>query len=366
MLKIIFTGGGTGGHVFPIIAIAQSIRERDPDISMSYIGPKDFTASVFLPEAKIKTNYILSGKIRRYFSFKAIISNIVDIFFNIPVGFFHSFFIMFFTMPDLIISKGGYGSIPVIFSGIILRIPIFIHESDVAPGVANRIGSHFAEKIFTSFSSEITEYFPKKKMIQTGGPVRKKIINWNNEDVLKLKGGKDVIFIIGGSQGSEKINDVIFQSLEDLLKDFEVIHQTGLKDINRAKRESAAMIDKDLLEYYHPLFFLDENELACAYNSSQVVIGRAGGGTISEISAVGKPSILIPLANSAQNHQVKNAYAYAENGACLVLEEPNFTGHFLLEKLKTIERDEMSKAAKEFFPLKASEEISKEILDYLI
>ena len=126
------------------------------------------------------------------------------------------------------------------------------------------------------------------------------------------------------------------------------------------------MIDKDLLEYYHPLFFLDETELACAYHSSQVVIGRAGGGTISEISAVGKPSILIPLANSAQNHQVKNAYAYAENGACLVLEEPNFTGHFLLEKLKTIERDKMSKAAKEFFPLNASEKISKEILDYLI
>ena len=366
MSKIIFTGGGTGGHVFPIIAIALSIREKDPNVLMSYIGPSDFTTSVFLPKANIKTNYVFSGKIRRYISFKAIISNIIDIFFNIPVGFVHSFLIMFFTMPDLIISKGGYGSIPVIFSGLILRVPIFIHESDVAPGLANRISGRFAKKIFTSFSPEITEYFPKEKMVQTGGPVRKNIINWNKENTLKLKGDKSVIFIIGGSQGSEKINDVIFQSLGDLLKDFEIIHQTGIKDINRAKKESVAMIDEDLLGYYHPLFFLDENELACAYNCSEIVIGRAGGGMISEVSSIGKPSILIPLTHSAQNHQAKNAYAYAKNGACLVLEEPNFTGHFLLEKLKTIDKEKMSKAAKEFSPFNASEKISKEILDYLI
>jgi UDP-N-acetylglucosamine--N-acetylmuramyl-(pentapeptide) pyrophosphoryl-undecaprenol N-acetylglucosamine transferase len=365
MSKIIFTGGGTGGHVFPIIAIAQTIREKDSSIDMSYIGPKDFTTSVFLPGAKIKASYIFSGKIRRYFSPRALASNIIDIFFNIPIGFIHSFILLFFKMPDLIVSKGGYGSIPVIFAGLILRIPIFIHESDVAPGLANRIASRFAKKIFTSFDAEITEYFPKKKIIQTGGPVRKSIINWNKEDVLKLKGGKDVIFVIGGSQGSERINDVIFQSLSELLKDFEVIHQTGMKDINRAKNESIAMVDKELLEYYHPYFFLDEKEIACAYNLSDIVVGRSGGGMISEVSSIGKPSILIPLNESAQNHQAKNAYAYTKNGACLVLEEPNFTDHFLLEKLKTINREEMSQAAKEFSPFNASDKISEEIIEYL-
>ncbi|MDD2274372.1 MAG: UDP-N-acetylglucosamine--N-acetylmuramyl-(pentapeptide) pyrophosphoryl-undecaprenol N-acetylglucosamine transferase [Candidatus Pacebacteria bacterium] len=365
MSKIIFTGGGTGGHVFPIIAIAESIREKDSNVEMLYIGPRDFTTSVFLPRAKIRTNYIFSGKIRRYFSPKAFISNIVDIFFNIPVGFIHSFLIMFFAMPDLIVSKGGYGSVPVIFSGLLLRVPIFIHESDVAPGLSNKISGRFAKRIFTSFSPEITEYFVKSKMIQTGGPVRRSIINWNKEDVLKLKGGKDVIFIIGGSQGSEKINDVIFQFLGELLKDFEIIHQTGMKDINRAKNESIAMVNKELLEYYHPYFFLDEKEIACAYNLADVVVGRAGGGMISEVSSIGKPSVLIPLNKSAQNHQAKNAYAYAKNGACLVLEEPNFTGYFLLEKLKIIDREKMSQAAKEFSLFDASEKISKEIIEYL-
>jgi len=366
MLKIIFTGGGTGGHVFPIIAIIESIRKKDASVDITYIGPSDFTTNVFLPEQKIKINYISSGKIRRYVSFKSIISNIADIFFNIPFGFLQSFLIMFFKMPDLIFSKGGYGSIPVVLSGFILRIPIFIHESDVAPGLANKIASRFAKKIFTSFGPEIIEYFPKNKIIETGGPVRSSIINWDKKNKFELKGGKDVIFIMGGSQGSERINDVVFQSLEDLLKDFEIIHQTGLKDINRAKKESVAMVDSNLLEFYHPMFFLDEKELATAYNLADIVIGRAGGGMISEVSSIGKPSILIPLNESAQNHQAKNAYTYAKNGACLVLEEPNFTSNFLLEKLKIIDREKMSKAAREFSKFDAGEKISKEIIDYLV
>lgn len=366
MLKIIFTGGGTGGHVFPIIAVAEEIRKKRTDIDISYIGPRDFTANIFLPKAKIKTKYIFSGKIRRYFSFKSIIYNLVDIFFNIPVGLVQSFLIMFFSAPDLIISKGGFGSVPVVINGFILRIPIFIHESDVTPGLANRIGSHFAKKIFTSFPIKDTEYFPKSKMIETGGPVREIITTTTKENIFDLKGGKSIIFVMGGSQGSERINDVIFQSLGEMLKDFEVIHQTGLKDIKRAKQETIAMVDKNLLCYYHPYFFLNEKEIACAYALSEVVVGRAGGGMISEVSAIGKPSIIIPLAESAQNHQEKNAYAYAKNGSCLVLEEPNFTKHFFLEKLKIIDKEKMSKAAKDFSKFNASEKIAEEILNYLI
>ncbi len=363
MPKIIFTGGGTGGHVFPIIAIVDSLRER-ANVDVLYIGPTDFTAKFFLKEAKIRTHYILSGKIRRYFSFKAILLNLRDIIFNIPIGLIQSFIIMFFAMPDLIVSKGGYGSIPVVLAGFVLRIPIFIHESDITPGMANRIASHFAEKIFTSFDVEATEYFPKKKMIKTGCPVRKSIIE-GRKNILKLKGGKKVLLVLGGSQGSERINDVIVQLLPELLKDYEVIHQTGLKDIKRVEEETVATIDKELLEYYHPYFFLDSNEIADAYNLANVVIGRAGGGMISEVSALGKPSILVPLAESAQDHQTKNAYAYAKNGACVVLEEPNFTKGFILEELKMIDEEKMSQKAKEFSEVNASGKIAEEILKYL-
>ena len=365
MKKILFTGGGSGGHIFPIIAVAEEIKKKDPDVVFSYIGPKDFTAKVFLPKADIKTKFILTGKIRRYFSFK----NIVDIFFNIPIGFIQAFTIMFFSAPDLIFSKGGFGSVPVIISGAILRIPIFIHESDVAPGLANRIGANFAKNIFSSFGIDDVEFKNKNKVIETGGPVRNAISNGNKEEAIKdfdIKGGKQVVLILGGSQGSERINEVIFESLPEMLKEFEVIHQTGMKDIRRAEKEPVAMIDKELLAYYHPYFFLDERELGNAYSISDCVVGRSGGGMISEVSLNKKPSVLVPLPESAQNHQVKNAYIYAKNGACLVLEEPNFTEHFFLQKIKNIDKEKMIKGSEEFSRPNAAQDISKNILEYLI
>jgi len=122
MKRILFTGGGTGGHIFPIIAIAEEMRRKDSNVKLEYIGPADFTSKSFLPQAKIKAFYITSGKLRRYFSFQSLISNIVDLFILIPYGIFQAFMIMFFTAPDVIISKGGFGSIPVVIAGWILRI----------------------------------------------------------------------------------------------------------------------------------------------------------------------------------------------------------------------------------------------------
>lgn len=365
MNKILFTGGGTGGHVFPIIAIAEEIKRNDPEASFSYIGPEDFTAKTFLPRKNIKTFFIFSGKIRRFFSVGSILLNFIDMF-KIPLGIIQAFIIMFFTMPDIIFSKGGFGSIPVVIAGYILRIPIFMHESDIAPGLANKISSRFAQKIFVSF--EQTEFFPRKKVIETGIPVRKSLLNGKKEDALeifKLKGEKPVVLVLGGSQGSERINEVILDSLPEMLKDFEVIHQTGMKDFRRIEKECMALVEKDLLENYHPYFFLDDNEIASAYAVADCIVGRSGGGMISEVSMIGKPSILIPLPESAQNHQVRNAYAYAKNGAALVLEEPNFTKYFFLEKLKTIDKEKMIKEAKNFSKPLAAENISKEILDFL-
>lgn len=366
MKKILFTGGGTGGHIFPIISVAEEIIKNDANVSFSYIGPKDFTAKTFLPPKNIKTYFIFSGKIRRFFSFESIIFNFIDIVFKIPLGIIQAFSIMFFTAPDLIFSKGGFGSIPVIVAGVILRIPIFTHESDSVPGLANKIGGFFSKKIFTSF--EEYNSFPKEKVMNVGIPVRKSLIEGKKEDAFKefdLVGNKSVILILGGSQGSERINDVIIESLPELLNDFEVIHQTGLKDIKRVIGEASATVEKELLKYYHPYFFLDEEEMARAYAVADYVIGRSGGGMISEISLLGKPSILIPLPESAQDHQKINAYAYAKNGSCLVLEEPNFTKNFFIDKLKNIDKEKMSQMAKEFSKPKASESISQEILNFL-
>lgn len=371
MKRILFTGGGTGGHIFPIIAIAEEMRKRDTNLNLAYIGPSDFTSKTFLPKAGIKASYISSGKFRRYFSIKAFFSNIIDLFIKIPFGIFQAFMIMFFTAPDVIISKGGYGSIPVIIAGWILRIPIFMHESDVIPGLANKIGSKLSEKVFVSFPTPEMEYFPKKKMIETGNPVRKTLTQGNKEEAVKLfslTGEKPVVLILGGSQGSERINEVILDVLIDILRDFEIIHQTGMNGFRRVQNESLAMIDESFRKYYHPYFFLDERELALAYAACDCVVARSGAGTIFEIALLKKPSILIPLPESAQNHQVRNAYSYARNGACLVLEEGNFTHHFFLEKLKELLRDDketMAKAAEIFAKPYASVIVARYILDFL-
>jgi UDP-N-acetylglucosamine--N-acetylmuramyl-(pentapeptide) pyrophosphoryl-undecaprenol N-acetylglucosamine transferase len=371
MKKILFTGGGTGGHIFPIIAIAQEANKKELDLELSYIGPKDFCSSTFMHKEKIKTYYISCGKIRRYFSFGSAISNFVDLVIKIPFGIIQAFLIMFFTMPDMIVSKGGFGSIPVIIAGWVLRIPIFLHESDIAPGLANKICSMFSEKIFVSFPASQTESFPKDKMIETGNPIRKNLMDGDKEEAKKifnLVADKPLVLVFGGSQGSERVNEEILETLPELLKEFEVIHQTGLSDFKKVKGESAAFVIEDLKKYYHPTFFLDENELKNAYAVADCVLSRAGAGSIFEIAAMKKPCILIPLPESAQNHQVKNAYAYADSGACVVLEEGNFTHHFFLEKLREVVRDHtetMKKSAEIFAKPYAAESISRYILDYL-
>jgi UDP-N-acetylglucosamine--N-acetylmuramyl-(pentapeptide) pyrophosphoryl-undecaprenol N-acetylglucosamine transferase len=215
------------------------------------------------------------------------------------------------------------------------------------------------------------EYFPKKKMIESGNPVRSILTKGNKEEaraLFNLTSEKPVILILGGSQGSERINEVILDILVDALQEFEIIHQTGLAGFKRVKNESLAMIDENLRKYYHPYFFLDEKELTLAYAASDCIVARSGAGTIFEIALLKKPSILIPLPESAQNHQVRNAYSYAKNGACLVLEEGNFTHHFFLEKLREVlseDRETMAKGAELFSKPYASVIIARYVLDFL-
>lgn len=372
MTKIVFTGGGTGGHVFPIIAIAREMKKRSLDLDLSYIGPKDFVSSTFLSKEGFKTRYICSGKVRRYWNFGTFFSNLVDVLFKIPFGTIQAFCIMFVTAPDAILSKGGYGSIPVVIAGWILRIPIFMHESDAVPGLANRISGIFSEKIFISFPIEETESLPKWKMTEAGNPVRTDLVTGDKATATKifsLTNEKPIILILGGSQGSEKINDLIAESLPDMLKEFELIHQTGKTGYYKAKNEAKAIIDPMFQKYYHPFFFLDDTELKNAYAACDCVIARAGAGTIFEIALVKKPSILIPLPDAAQNHQVKNAYAYANTGASVVLEQGNLMPNLFLEEIRTILKPEtviqMKAAAEKFSKPDASGVIARFILDYL-
>ncbi len=372
-MKLVFTGGGTGGHIFPIIAVVREIRKsyQDKDIEFFYIGPKDEFFSILLSQEGIKVKTVLSGKIRRYWGIKTLFQNFIDVFIKIPIGFFQAFFYFFFLAPDLIVSKGGFGSVTGVMAGKLLQIPIFLHESDTAPGLANRFLARFSLKIFVSFPE--TEYFKPSKMILIGNPIRREILEESKkeaQEIFKLTKEKPVILVLGGSQGAQRVNDRILEVLSNLLQNFEVIHQTGRANFKQVQAEAKVVISKDLEKYYHPFPFFKEQEIEKAYRLADLIVSRAGSGSIFEIAAFGKPSILIPLPESAQNHQVKNAYSYAENGACQILEEPNFTANFFLERLKYLfshpqELEKMKKAAKEFSKPEAAAKMAEYIVEYL-
>ena len=372
-MKILFTGGGSAGHIFPIIAITRELRRIGLDWEFLYLGPKDDFGSILLSQEGIKVKTILAGKIRRYLSWKSVLQNILDIVVIIPLGFLQSFFYVFFVAPDFIFCKGGYGSLSPVICGWLLWTPILLHESDVAPGLTNKILSKFAPKVLVSFPLSQTEYFSEKKMISMGNPIRKELLGGSKEkakELFNLTGEKPVILIMGGSQGAQKINDTILAVLPQLLAEFELIHQTGEKNLKEVSAEAKTVIPQDLEKYFHPIDFLKETELREAYAASDLILSRGGAGSIFEIAACGKPSILIPLVLAAQNHQVKNSYAYGDTGAALVIEETNLTPHFLLEKLRYLfshpqELQRMSEKAKAFARPDSAKIIAQYLTDYL-
>jgi len=375
-MKILFAGGGTAGHIIPIVAIIREIKKnhQNKNLKIFYIGPKDSFISKILSQENIKIKHILAGKIRRGFSIKNIFQNLIDIFFKIPIGIFQSFFYILFLSPDLIFSKGGFGSFPSVLIGKIFLVPIFLHESDVIPGKANKFLSKFALEIFISFPK--TKYFPNEKIILVGNPIRSEILNGSKEkakEFFKLKEGKPVILILGGSQGAQRINNKILEILPALLKDFEIIHQCGEKNLKKVNDEIKIILDEreKSKNSYHLYPFLNEQEISLAYAASDLIISRAGSGSIFEIAAINKPSILIPLPESAQNHQIRNAYYYGSNGACIVLEEMNITPYFFLERIKQLFKypetlNKMINATKEFSRPNAGKIIAEYITEYLI
>lgn len=367
-MRILFTGGGTGGHIFPLIAIIREMKKVYPskDLDLIYMGPKDNFVGL-LEQEGIRIKIILAGKMRRYFS----LMNVVDILFKIPLGIIQSFFHIVFLSPDLIFCKGGYGALPVVIAGWLWRVPIILHESDITPGLANRVLSRFSMENFVSFPE--TEYFDAKKRVVVGNPIREEVLEGSKEnaqDVFNLKGEKPVVLILGGSQGAQRINTTVLNILEDFLEKAEVIHQCGDKNYREIKTEVDARLNQEQKSLYHLFPFIREQELKHAYQAADLVVARAGSGLIFEIAALGKPSILVPLGGAAQNHQVKNAYAFAGKERAIVVEETNLTPHFFLEKVRYLlaspnRLQALSQNAREWSRPRAAHIIAQYIKEYL-
>jgi UDP-N-acetylglucosamine--N-acetylmuramyl-(pentapeptide) pyrophosphoryl-undecaprenol N-acetylglucosamine transferase len=365
MLRIIVTGGGTGGHIYPALAVMRSLRARTAQpLEIIYIGSGLEMEQDIVKESN--RNYVVAtGKYRRYFS----LSNFFAPF-GVLLGTIQSLRILFKEVPDVVFSKGGYVAFPVVLAAWMYRIPILTHETDATPGTANRIIGKFCTKVAISYR-HAAQYFITKKVIPTGIPVRETLIAGDpkeGREYFHLTESMPTILVLGGSQGSRAINEKFSYVLDDVLEFSQVIHQTGKQNFDEAKKWASNKAGIKAGSGRYRIFpFLDEGEMRLALAVADLVISRAGGTAISELAANRKISILIPLESSANDHQRMNAYAVAEEGAAMVLEESNLSEHIFLEKIKHIlndegVRDRIRERIGRFYNPKAAEMIADEVL----
>src|SRR3989344_7911769 len=367
-MRIVFTGGGTGGHFFPILAVARELKRiaeeaRILDLELFYFGPEEYRPELLRAEGILFIG-ISAGKLRRYFS----LWNLADLF-KAALGILQAVAKMFIVMPDVVFAKGGFGSFPTLLAARIYRIPVIIHETDARPGRVNRWAGKWARRIAVSFS-RAASYFPAERTALTGTPVRKRILGGNPEEAREAFGvfsERPVIFVTGGSQGPRAVNQAVIEILKDLVARCEVIHQAGQKNLEDVRLETAPILEGGGSAFYHLAGFLEEGEMRGAYRLADLIVSRAGGTAIAEIALAAKPAILIPLANAAQDHQRENAYEYAHAGAAVVIEEKHLTPLILKNEVEKLLDDpgrpsRTAEAAKAFSRPDAAEMLAKEIL----
>ena len=319
MKRIILTGGGTAGHVTPNIALVPRLRELGYDIH--YIGSYNGIEKDLIEPFGIPYHGISSGKLRRYFS----VQNFTDPF-RVVKGFGEARKLIKELDPDVIFSKGGFVSVPVVLAGKRCKVPVIIHESDMTPGLANKIAIPSASKVCCNFP-ETLDSLPEGKAVLTGSPIRQELLSGNKIAALDLCGftsDKPVILVIGGSLGSVVINNTVRQSLPELLKDFQIIHLCG-----KGKVDDSLMDTKGYCQFEYI-----KNELRDIFALSDIVISRAGANAICELLALRKPNLLIPLsAKASRGDQILNARSFERQGFSMVLEEEELSGETLISSV---------------------------------
>lgn len=324
MKKIVLTGGGTAGHVTPNIALIPGLKEKGYDIS--YIGSYSGIERQLIEDMDIPYYGIATGKLRRYFDLK----NFTDIF-HVIKGYRESKAILKDLRPDVVFSKGGFVAVPVVRAAAGLGIPCIIHESDMTPGLANKLCIPVAKKICCNFP-ETVEHMPEDKAILTGSPIREELVSGNRQKGLKLtgfNGDKPILMVIGGSQGAQSVNEMIRESLPKLLVTFDIVHLCGKDKVDNM------MLDVDGYRQFEYL----KDELKDVFAIADMVISRAGANAICEILELKKPNVLIPLSVGSRGDQVLNAQSFKASGFSEVIKEEALDPSTLIETVMSVYND---------------------------
>ena len=363
-MKIVFTGGGTGGHFYPIIAVAEQLntilKERAVSAELIYMAPEPYNNDI-LEKTGLTYKHVPAGKRRRYFSLK----NPIDLIKTIA-GVIVAFFKLLMIYPDAVFAKGAYGSFPVLVAARILFIPVMIHESDSVPGRVNKWAGKFAKRVALSYA-DTAEYFPEDRVAHTGQPLRDGLsapAGDTGRNYFEIPHEIPTILVLGGSQGAQLINTTVSRALPRLLDAYYVIHQAGEHKFEEVTALANAMLEDASLKHHYKLYgHMDQETLRHAAAAADIVITRAGS-TLFEVALWGIPSIVIPISSSNGDHQRKNAYAHAGAGAAVVIEENNLSANLLVSEIKRIIENEelqtrMREATEHFRDPEASHRIAE-------
>jgi len=327
-MRILLSGGGTMGSVSPLLAIAEKIKEKEDVVNFLWLGTKKGPEKKIIEKNNIIFKSIYGGKFRRYFSFKNFIDPLL-----ILIGFFQSFFILLKFKPDIILTAGSFVSVPVVWAGWFLNIPSIIHQQDIRKGLANKLMTPFAYRITVTFEKFLKE-FPSHKVVWTGNPIREELKVKSEKleleeikKIFNLEKDLPTLLVMGGGTGALELNKLVVQALPKLLKFCQVIHLTG-----RNKNSKFQILDSELKNRYHSYEFLTE-KMKYAYLVADLVVSRAGMGTLTELSVLAKPAIIIPIPNS---HQEENANFFKKHQAAIMLSQINLTPEKLTEKIKKL------------------------------
>lgn len=338
-MRLLITGGGTGGHTYPALTTLSAIQRRQIPHDVLWVGTAAGLEARITAEHGIPFKSITTGKLRRRPNLRELGTNIVDVF-RIPLGVAQAVGHAARYLPDVVLSTGGYVAVPIGVAAKLIRRPLVMHEQTTVVGLANRILARLATTIAVSHESSIG-YLPasvRDRVVVTGNPVRPELLHGNKAaayDYFGLTFEVPLIYVTGGAQGSKQINTLIAEILPRLLPHAQLVHQCGPAWIEQMR---AISLPPELAERYHPVPYVGA-ELPDLLAAADVVIARSGAGTVSELTAVGKPSVLIPLIPTGGDEQRKNAAYLAENGAARTLLEPQPTAGMLLGELMPLLAD---------------------------